>query len=652
VLSKRKGPFKRRPLPDGRRDRPIRTVRADKPIVQPPSVALRVAILGTLAIAVFVVILFRLWFLQILTGTQYVAQANDNRLRTVKLVPPRGTIVDRNGRVLVGNRPGNAIGIRPMDVPPGELDPLIRRLARVLRVPRREIRRQLREHASNPYDLVVIKEDVGRRVFSYILERKSSFPGVEVQKNYLRDYPGGTLAAQLLGYTGEISAQQLEQSRFKGYSPGDVIGLSGVEYTYDRWLRGYDGALKVEVDAFGRPKKTVPGGRLPVPGDSLVLTIDQRIQRTAERAVQQGIDLAHAGHNWGADAGAAVVMDARNGELLAMASYPTYDPAVFANGLTTKEWKALTRPQANHPLMNRAAQEAKGVGSTFKLIDAVAGLEEGVISPYTTFTCTGSLESYGQTFRCWIYPGAHGTVALDLALEESCDVYFYNVGLAFYHRQGTELEDWATRLGLGHATGLDIPGEVPGRVPTPEWRKEYFSDPVDKLWKPGNSINLAIGQGDLEVTPLQMAVAYAAVANGGSVVVPHLGLKVVSADGALVQRFPGPPKKKLDISLATLDAVRRGIRLASSGPVGTSTSVFAGFPVAVAGKTGTAQVYGKQDYSWYVSWAPADDPKYVVAVMIEQGGHGGAAAAPAARLIYDALFNVRGDHAQGATRSD
>ena len=335
-----------------------------------------------------------------------------------------------------------------------------------------------------------------------------------------------------------------------------------------------------------------------------------------------------------------------------MASYPTYDPAVFANGLTRKEWKGLTRPSANHPLMNRAAQEAKGVGSTFKLIDAVAGLEEGVITPYTTFTCRGFFEAYKQTFKCWIYPGSHGTIPLDLALEESCDVYFYNVGLAFYHRQGTELADWARRLGLGHKTGLDIPGEVDGRVPTPEWRREYFSDPIDKLWKPGNSINLAIGQGDLEATPLQMAVAYAAVANGGSVVVPHLGLKVVSADGALIQRFPGAPPKKLDISLATLEAVRRGIRLAASGPVGTSTPVFAGFPVPVAGKTGTAEVFGKGDYSWYVSWAPADDPRYVVAVMIEQGGHGGTAAAPAARMIYDALFNVKGGQVHGATRSD
>jgi len=620
--------------------------------VQPPSAALRVAAIGMLAVVVFAVILFRLWFLQILTGTQHVAEANDNRLRTVKLVPPRGTILDRNGKILVDNRPGNAIGIRPMDVPASELKPLIRRLAGVLGMSPAEIRRRLREHAANPYELVVVKEDVGRRVFSYILERTSSFPGVEVRKNYLRDYPDGELAAQLLGYTGEISGEQLKESRFRGYSAGDVIGQSGVEYTYDRWLRGRDGALKVEVDAFGRPKAQVPGGRLAQPGSSLVLTIDERVQRAAEDAVRYGIDLAHANDSWRADAGAAVVMDPRNGEVLAMASYPSYDPAVFADGLTRKEWRRLRRPSANNPLMERADQGAYPVGSTFKLIDAVAGLEEGVISSYTAFPCPGYFKAYGSTWRCWVYPGVHGTIPLELALEESCDVYFYNVGLLFYGRKGTELEDWAKRLGLGHLTGIDIPGEVPGLVPTPEWRQKTFESAIDKLWKPGNSINLAIGQGDLKATPLQMAVAYAAVANGGHIVEPHLGLKTLSPGGKLLERFPGAAPQKLDVSLATLETVRRGIRLAASGPVGTSTSVFAGFPVPVAGKTGTAEMFGKGDYSWYVSWAPADDPKYLVAVMIEQGGHGGTAAAPAARMIYDTLFNVKGGQIQGATQSD
>jgi penicillin-binding protein 2 len=652
VRSKRRGPFQRRPLPDGRRDRPIRTVRADRPIVQPPSIALRVALIGMLAVAVFAVILFRLWFLQILTGAQYVAQANDNRLRTVKLVPPRGTILDRNGKILVDNRPGNAIGIRPMDVPQGGRKSLTGRLARVLHMPAADIRRQLREHAANPYDLVVVKQDVSRREFSYVLEHKASFPGVEVQKNYLRDYPEGDLAAQLLGYTGEISAAQLKEPAFKGYAPGDVIGQSGVEYTYDRWLRGRDGALKVEVDAFGRPKKQVPGGRLPQPGDSLVLTLDQRVQRAAEQAVRTGIDLAHANGDYRANAGAAVVMDPRNGDIVAMASYPTYDPAVFANGLTRKEWKALMRPSANNPLMERAYQGAYPVGSTFKLIDAVAGLEEGVISPYTTFNCPGYFKAYGSTWHCWVYPGAHGTVSLDLALEESCDVYFYNIGLLFYGRKGTELEDWAKRLGLGHRTGLDVPGEVPGLVPTPEWRRKTFTNPIDRSWLPGNSVNLAIGQGDLKATPLQLAVAYAAVANGGSIVQPHLGLKVLSPQGELIERLPDARPKKLDVSLATLETVRRGIRLASNGPLGTSTSVFAGFPVAVAGKTGTAEMLGKGDYSWYASWAPADDPRYVVVVMIEQGGHGGTAAAPATRLIYNTLFNVRGGQVHAATRSD
>ena len=291
------------------------------------------------------------------------------------------------------------------------------------------------------------------------------------------------------------------------------------------------------------------------------------------------------------------------------------------------------------------------------LVDAVGfPLEEGAITPYTIFNCPGWYVPPHTTdklkFHCW-YPAGHGNVSLVTALAESCDVYFYNVGDAFYYRKGTELEDWATRLGLGHRTGIDIPGEVTGRVPTPKWRQSYFKTEIDKLWKPGNSINLAIGQGDLESNPLQMAVAYAAIANGGYIVTPHLGVKVVASDGTLVRRLESPKPRKLDVSSGTLQVVRQGLyEAANNSSMGTSAVVFAGYPVKVAGKTGTAQFFGKDDFAWYVSYAPASDPKYVVAVMIEQGGHGGSAAAPAAKIIYNALFNIHTGKISGATKSD
>jgi penicillin-binding protein 2 len=657
----------RSPREPVRRERPIRTGRPDKPIIQLPSVALRVALLVGLAAALIAVILFRLWFLQVLSGKQFEAQANDNRLRAVKVVAPRGPVLDRDGRLLVENRPGLAVGIRPMDVPEGELDTVVSRLAKVLRVPARRIRRKLREttglslakldarEAAGGYDLVVVDEDVGRRVVSRILERNALYPGVEVRKDYLRSYPMGQLAAQVLGHLGEISREQLKQQAYKGYQSGDVIGQGGVESTYDRWLRGRDGLTRIEVDAMGRPKSREPvaGGRLPEPGDTLVTTLDSQVQAKAEQALRYGIELAHSSQQWRADGGAAVVMDVRNGELLALASYPTYDPAVWAEGLTVKEWKKLSDPQANQPLLSKAFQGVYAPGSTFKAIDAVAALEEGVIVPSTRYYCNGhyppSGDIGGSTWRCWT-PYGHGSPDLTTALAQSCDVYFYNVGYAFYNRAGHELADWAVRLGLGKPTGLDVPGEVAGLVPTKEWREKYFSDPIDKMWLPGNSINLSIGQGDLEVTPLQMAVAYAAIANGGDVVQPHLGLKVVSPEGKLVRRLGTGKTKKLGISQVTLEAVHRGLRAAAT--VGTSAAVFNSYPVAVAGKTGTAEVFGKGDSAWYASYAPADDPRYVVVVLIEQGGHGGTAAAPAARMIYDALFHLSSVKVTGATSTD
>jgi penicillin-binding protein 2 len=644
----------------------IRSSRGDG-VVQPPSVALRVVLLAAVAVTLIGIIVFRLWFLQILSAQQYVAQANDNRLRTVAVLAPRGTVLDRNGTVMVDNRPGLAVGIRPMDVPAGQLDPLVKRLAHVLSMKPGAVRKEMVRQVGVPwnqittglglqYDFVTIKQDTSRAVVSYLLEHTTAYPGVEVRQNYLRDYPLGIVGAHFLGYLGEIDQKELTESRFRGYKAGDVIGKSGVEYTYDKWLRGINGSVRVEVDARGRPKQVVPGGTLPQAGDNLQLSIDAKVQRAAENAVNYGIDLAHANDEPAADGGAAVVLDAHTGEVVAMASEPNFNPAWYVGGLSAKHWKKLTVKTT--PLLDRTIQGVYPMGSTFKVVDSIAALEDGVISPTTTLEAGATYTNHGLLWHDWNLNG-HGAIDLTQAIVQSADTYFYQIGYDFYLRPGKALENWAWNLGLGHPTGIDLPGEVGGLVPTPGWKHATFTkktDPkgwqIDRLWKPGDSINLAIGQGNLETTPMQAAVTYAAIANGGYLVTPHVGVKIVDAQGRLVRRLPYTAPRSLGISQQTIGVVQNALHLAATTPAGTSYGTFGHYPVQVAGKTGTAQVAGQSDYAWYASYAPANDPKYVVVVMIQQGGHGGVSAAPAARMIYDSLFHISGGQATGSAHSD
>lgn len=691
--------------------------RRDRPVGELPSVGTRVLVLAGIAAVIFGILIFRLWFLQILSGEQYVAAANENRLRSIKLEARRGLIKDRNGKVLVTNAPSLIVGIRPMDVPDDELAPVIVELgdilnmppgevlgkamrsmevpvdrlaelvgevagssseeaadvlaevvpsvyvapkerpdaaaaiAETLGLPEQEVEKLLEEAVSKrsgyAYDLAVIKEGVSERKAIELRELAPSLPGVEVRKGFVRDYPEGTLAAHLLGSVGEITAEQLDEDHWRKRRGGDVIGQGGVEYTYDEWLRGTDGTAKVEVDSFGRPKETVPGGELPQTGNSLVLTIDAKIQKATEKALITGLQIAHNDQFWSANGGAAVVMDASNGEIVAMASYPTFDPGVWTDGISKAEKKQYFSESANRPFFDRAIQAGYPAASTFKVVDAIAGLETGIISPHTSFLCEGDFELKGLTWKCWVHPVGHGRLDLTQAIAQSCDVYFYQVGRIFFSRKGTELADWAHRLGLGQATGIDLPGEIDGLVPTPEWRKEHFKDspdPTDTIWKPGNSVNLAIGQGDLQATPLQIAVTYAAIANGGYLVTPHVGLKVEDAAGETVQKLRAPEPRKIGAASQTIEVVQNALRYAAASSTGTSVGVFGSYPVSVCGKTGTAEVFGKDDYAWYASYAPqepgTDGKQYVVVLMIEEGGHGGSTAAPAVRRIYDAIFDI------------
>jgi penicillin-binding protein 2 len=765
-----------------RRDRPIRTGRRDKPIIQLPSIALRVAIVMGVALAMFGVVFFRLWFLQILSGQEFVAQANDNRLKSITIAAPRGNIVDRHGEVIVENRGGEYVGIRLMDVPVGTLDEELERLAPHLKLKVGKLRTAITDYlkpstmelntvtvgdepneaaivsakrsadlpdvvdvttaalpgapkagsmaelsglapeaynglftitavtdashfqvklAGDPgadattssagtvtekrwesfltwqdvvdgeitgVDLIPLKEDVGKRIRTYVQEHAPSYPGVEVSDEYLRAYPNGNLAAHILGHVGPISAEQLETRHFKGYESGDIVGYDGLEWTYDAWLRGRDGVAKVEVDAQGHPKQggEVPGGRMAEPGDTLVTTLDAKVQEAAQDALIEGISLAHRDGQYNANGGAAVVLDVRSGEVLAMASYPTFDPAVWVGGISEKKYRNLfVKKSQNYPQINRAIAEAKAVGSTFKAVTSIAALEEGVISSGTSVWCPGWYESesdYAEEktkFGCWAKDG-HGTLDLTGAITQSCDTYFYHVGDLFYARKGEALEDWAKRLGFGKVTGVDVPGELPGRVPTPGWKETWpgFTTEIDRIWKPSDSIYLAVGQGNLEGTPLQLAVSYAAVANGGKIVTPHLGREIVDSTGQTVRTLqPTAPSREVDISQDTLSAVRRGLYEAAHNPAGTSAPIFYNYDVDVAGKTGTAEVWDSGenrmvDYAWYASYAPFNDPRYAVVVMIEKGGHGASTAAPATRMIYDALFDIDSGEFTGQVTGD
>ena len=668
--------YLRRSRAGGERRWPIRTGRSDRPVVQLPSVALRVVLVGAVAVALIGVIVFRLWFLQILSAQQYVAQANDNRLRSVAVLAPRGTILDRSGAVMVDNRPGLAVGIRPMDVPAGQLPPLIARLAPLLRMKPAAIRSEIVHQVGVPwsqvkhglglqYDFVTVKQDTDRRTVSYLLEHTLSYPGVEVRQNYLRDYPMGDLGAHFLGYLGEIDQKELTEPQYRGYTAGDVVGQSGVEYTYDKWLRGVDGAVRVEVDASGRPKQVVAGGTLPQTGDNLQLSIDSRVQRAAENAVDYGINLAHANNELRADGGAAVVLDVHTGEVIAMASEPNFDPAWFVGGLSTKHWNKLNVKTT--PLLDRTIQGQYAMGSTFKVVDAIAGLENGVITAGTAYDCTGAYTPPHTldkaVWHCWIYPGAHGSLDLTQAIVQSCDVYFYNVGYDFYSHKGEGLEDWAKRLGMGHPTGIDLPGEVAGLVPTPGVEERYDlqglqEDVSERLAhrpplearrldqsgdRPGQPRgDPDAGRRDLRRHRQRRLPRDAAPRREGR----RLAGQARAPPAVPAAAPPGHLGEHHRHRAERAPRSRRRRRPARRIRCSVTTRC------AVAGKTGTAQVAGQGDYAWYCSYAPANDPQYVVVVMIQQGGHGGVSAAPAARMIYDSLFHVSGGQVTGAVHSD
>jgi len=647
--------------------------RVEEPYRLTPQAALRIAVLGGVVLLVFGALFLRLWALEVLSGHQYLRVARNNQLRTVRLEAPRGPVLDRNGRILVDNHAGTAVALWPSDLPHKWYLRLheLQRLSRIVHVPVKEMLKGIAARKSDPLTPVIVKEPVGEPQIRYIWEHRNEFPGLTLPDAFVRHYPHGPLAAQLLGYVSEVSPQELKHAP-PGVRAGDKIGQAGIEASFDAYLRGEPGVQRLRVDSLGRPRGTFKPASFPRSGDSVRLTLDLRLQQAAEKALAYGIQRARDSQCagcWYANGGAIVALDPHDGSVLALASAPTYSPGVYSGRVTMKALAAqgLTRdtaPSKNYPAINRALAAGYPPGSTFKPVTAIAAMQQHLVSPYSLQSCTGSYTSphdrNHQVFKNWD-PYVNESINLPTALALSCDTYFYRLGDAFYGLPasvGHPLQAWASSFGFGRKTGIDVGPEYGGLLPTPEWRQRHFKTALDKLWKPGDSIQLAIGQKDLLVTPLQMARFYALVANGGKLVTPHLLLDVEQAGGA-APHPAAPAPQQIDVDPAAIDVVRQGLLEATHASFGTSTAVFGSFPVQIAGKTGTAEkvldpgdgIARPFDQSWWCGYGPYVNPSIVVCALIENGGHGGTAAAPAALRVFEEFFHQKAP-VVGAIHSD
>jgi penicillin-binding protein 2 len=665
-------PYDERRSPSGRFLPP--DPRVKEPYRLTPQLALRVAILGAVALAVFAVLFLRLWSLQVLSGDEYLTAAQGNQLRLVRVEAPRGPILDRRGRIVVSNVAGTAVQLWVSDVPDNRRYEIVRRLAGVLDVPPRALAREVDARGDDPITPIVVKTSVGEAQVNYLYEHQAEFPGVEIAQVYLRDYSYNTLAAHILGHVGEVSAEELEQLRRDGYRAGDRIGKTGIERAYDTYLRGRDGLAQIRVDSMGQPQSQLELRREPQAGLALKLTLDIRLQRAAEEALRHGIELAHESDHWAANGGAIVALDPADGAVLALASSPTFKPSLFVGRPDLEKLAPLLQEdaarKANTPGVNRALAGLYPPGSTWKPVTALAGMQEHVFSPYEMLPCPPFAE-YGldkQVFRNW-NPFVNRSMSLPEALAESCDTYFYEVGNAFYNRgkEGrSRMQQWARRFGFGQPTGLDIGGEEEGLLPTPDWRWKTFESDWDRAWNPGDSIQLSIGQKDLLVTPLQMAAFYAMLANGGNVVTPYLvsGVEQPGSKGSprvVLRRFAPKPPRSAGIDPAALAAVRDGLFRATHATSGTSSGVFGAYEIPISGKTGTAEKVVRlpgypadhlEDQSWWCGWGPSEEARIVVCALIENGGHGSTSAAPAALEVFERYFGVEAPESLNLVETD
>ena len=575
--------------------------------------------------AIFLLLMLRLWHLQILNAEDYRSMSENNRLRFVPVAASRGAIMDRGGKVLVSNRPSFSLAVIPQEVK--DKDALIARLSKLLHLDAADLtERWEKTKGRAKYYPIVLASNISRDQVEIVEENRLRLPGVEIEMKPVREYSSKNLAAHLLGYIGEISEDELSRKGFEEYNPGDYIGKNGIERSHENELHGNDGGRQLEVDARGRVLRTL-SETYPTVGNSVVLTIDAAVQKQAEYA-------------FGDQAGAAVALDVNSGEVIAFVSNPAFDPALFSGKLPADIWKSYLEDK-RHPLENKALTGQYPPGSTFKIITALAGLEDGKTTESTSVNCSGAYELGGSTFKCWNKHG-HGTTSLKKSLRESCDVYFYQLG----ERLGVDrIAQTAKKFMLGAAMGVGLLNEKAGLIPTADWKQKRFG----KRWYHGETLPVAIGQGYVLMTPIQMASMIATVANEGTVYRPFLVKRIVDTDGKALKEFKPEIMGRTGISSEKFRLVKQGLLAVVNEPGGTGGMARLS-EVRVAGKTGTSQVvkmrdskkgtpYQYRDHALFVAFAPYDKPEIAVAVVVEHGEHGGAAAAPIAGRILRTYFD-------------
>lgn len=573
-----------------------------------------------ISVLVIAVLIGRAAYLQIYQGEYYKALADGNRIRIVPSMAPRGTFYDRNGQLLVTNRPGFSVSLLPLTAPIS--DDVIARLSDLLKVPTDEIKQKIAGHSG--FNPIRIKTDVTPDIVSIIEEQKSQYPGVVIEVTPIRDYILKQEGAHTFGYVSEINDAELEKMKDEGYKSGDIIGKFGLEKVYDKELRGENGGQQVEVDVSGKPVQIL-GRKEPVPGDDLELTFDINLQQAAEKAVDEQLTQI------GAHAAAAVVMNPQTGEILAMVSRPAFDPNLFAHGISSKDWNQLNN-NPYHPMDNKTITGEYPPGSTFKIVTGTAALTEGVVTPEEQIFDSG---------HHWLIPKGNadgealGWLNFRSALAHSDNVYFYEMG----NRLGIDrLEKYARMFGLGQKTGVDLPYEASGLVANRRYKEKNFDDGE---WYLSETFDAAIGQGFNLVTPLQAAMVMGEIAADGKRYKPHVVNRIIAPDGSVVKDFQPELLSQLDVPEEDIKLIQDGLHDVTK--YGTAASSFRGFTVDIAGKTGTAENSQGRDHGWFVAYGPFDNPNIVVAVIVENGGYGSQSAVPIGRKILEAAFGLNQD---------
>ncbi len=576
----------------------------------------RVKALGIMVVMVIAILLARAGYLQVIDGEYYASLADGNRIRIIPSMAPRGTFFDRNGELLVTNRPGFTVSLLPLTAPVSE--DVVSRLSTLLHVPVEDIHKKIEAHSG--FDPIRIKQDVTPDIVSIIEEQKKLYSGVVIEVQPIRNYILKQEAAHTFGYVSEISDEELERRKDEGYKSGDIVGKFGLEKVYDKDIRGVNGGEQVEVDVTGKPVQVL-GIKEPVPGADLYLTIDKNLQTAAEKAVDDQLALINA------HAAAAVVMNPQTGEVLAMVSRPAFDPNLFAHGISTKDWNAINN-NPYHPMDNKAITGEYPPGSTFKIVTGTAALADGRVSPDEKIFDSG---------YHWIIPKGNadgealGWLNFVEAMAHSDNVYFYEMG----NRLGIDaLERYSRMFGLGKTTGIDLPYESDGLVANRAYKRKVYEDD----WYLSETFDAAIGQGFNLVTPLQAAMVMGEIAANGKRYKPHLVNRIVSQDGKVIKEFTPELLSELEVSPDVIHLVQTGLHEVTT--YGTAARSFQGFPIEIAGKTGTAENPHGRDHGWFVAYGPFSYPTVVVAVVVEQGGYGAASAVPIGRKILEAAFGL------------